>query len=282
MLNFHEKCDLSINFNDLTQIANEHSDHYAIKIFKHKLLGKILVLDNEIQHVERWSEFYHEMLVHFPISFIRHPYKVLIIGGGSLFAANEVLKYNDIKELDLIDFDKSVIDLVSKYYNHAKRVRKDPRFNFICAEAFKYLSNNTKKYDLVINDSIDLLRQSIPGKSNFFSSICSNLNNNGLCVDLVYRHIFEKETTIKMVTKLRNDFYSRFSFIPVPDYPGIFHILCIWSKSNKNIMREKIINDYQRSFRKTEENFLSCKLYNPRFHRFFTYLPGYFKEITGL
>ena len=95
------------------------------------LLGLILTINNEIQHIERYQCLYHELLVHLPVSFCAEPKTALIIGGGSLFAAHEILKYPSIKKVVLCDHDHSVLDLMEKYYSHAKMVKKDLRFHFI-------------------------------------------------------------------------------------------------------------------------------------------------------
>ena len=52
------------------------------------------------------------MLVHLPIAFIPIISEVLILGGGSLFAAYEVLKYSSVKNVILCDYDHEVIELM--------------------------------------------------------------------------------------------------------------------------------------------------------------------------
>ena len=37
--------------------------------------------------------------------------KILIIGGGDGAVAEEVLKYNYVRKIDLVDIDKEVVDL---------------------------------------------------------------------------------------------------------------------------------------------------------------------------
>ena len=41
--------------------------------------------------------------------------KILIIGGGDGAVAEEVLKYNYVRKIDLVDIDKEVVDLRIKF-----------------------------------------------------------------------------------------------------------------------------------------------------------------------
>ena len=279
---FFEDSDLAINYRNLKLIDQRKSRYQKASLYKHPMLGKILILNKEVQHVEKWAPFYHEMLIHLPIAFIPTLRNVLILGGGSLFAAHEILKYNSVKNVLLIDHDYNVIDIVEKNYKHAKDVLKDQRFKLLIDDAFNYLKGNNKHYDLIINDSVDLMRYGRKQKSNNLTLLNSSLNKDGICSDVVYRHIFERKTTLKTLRILKSEYYSSFSLITVPEYPGIFHILCLWSKSNNYFNNKKVVNKIQKAWLKNPENYsLHCQFYNPKFINFYLYLPNYLKSILG-
>ena len=131
-MNFYEKEPISLyldNLDLLEDFVSERQQH--IQLFQHPWLGKVLVINNEIQHVEKYQSLYHEMLVHLPASFVPHIERALILGGGSLFAAYEVLKYSSVKQVVLCDYDGAVLDLMKKYYTHADLVTQDRRFSHI-------------------------------------------------------------------------------------------------------------------------------------------------------
>ena len=71
-----------------------------IKVFKNKLFGKILVIDNDLQLTDFDEHNYHEMLVHIPLNYLPKASNVLIIGGGDGGTAREVLKHTNIKNID--------------------------------------------------------------------------------------------------------------------------------------------------------------------------------------
>jgi len=107
-----------------------YSEYNHIEIIKTRSFGKILFLDNEIQLSELDEFIYHEMFC-FPALFSHpNPKRVLIIGGGDLLLAKQVLKYSEVKFLDLVELDSYVIKFCLKHfksllrniYNHPKRV----------------------------------------------------------------------------------------------------------------------------------------------------------------
>ncbi len=282
MSRFSENVDLSLNFKNLKRIDQRKSGYQDANIYIHPLLGKILILNKEVHHVEKWAPLYHEMVVHLPVASIPTVKNVLILGGGSLFAAEEILKYKSVNYVLLIDHDYTVIDIIEKNYKHAKKVLNDRRFKLLIDDAFSYISSNDKKFDLIVNDSIDLVEMGKKRHSNLLDKLCNNLTSVGVCSDVVYRNIFERKTTQKTINMLKSKYNSSFSLITVPEYPGIFHILCLWSKNNKYITIKKIYNKLQKEWINIQDQSnLSFKFYNPKFIDFYKYLPPYLNEVLN-
>ena len=277
MLTFTERYDLGINFRNLKLIDSIESKLQKILLYVHPLLGKILVINNEVQHVEKWAPLYHEMIIHLPAAFVPTIRDVLILGGGSLFAAFEVLKYKSVKKVTLIDHDEKVITIIRNNYPHALKVLNDKRFKLVINDAFDEIKNQGNHYDLIINDSVDLIDHSRKVNSNLLEILTKSLNKNGISSDVVYRNIFEKKTTLKTIDVLKKEYFYKFSLTTVPEYPGIFHVLCLWSNSNKYLMKNDLVNDIQRRW-VTSKKF-PCVFYNPSFLNFYCYLPSYLKTI---
>ena len=91
-MNYYKKENISLYLDNLILLEDIRTVKQKIEIYSHPLLGLILIINGEIQHIEKYQCLYHELLVHLPISFCDIPRNALIIGGGSLFAAYEVLK----------------------------------------------------------------------------------------------------------------------------------------------------------------------------------------------
>ena len=278
MIHFFEKNNISLHISDFKVICEVSSQrNFSIKLLSHKLLGKILLINDEIQHIEAWAPMYHENVVHIPISFIPRAKSALIIGGGSFFAAKEVLKYQSIKKLVMVDYDEIVIKTMTNNYLHAEEVLQDKRFSLVIEDIKLYLHKSEEKFDFIINDAIDLLEL----KDDYFSILNSKLTQSGVCSDLIYRHIFESEKCIKTIDLLRKNYNSAFSLITVPEYPGIMHVLSMWGKSDlikqdatniQNIVQKSWINTVKSN---------PCLVYDPRFIKYYLYLPPYLKMYIG-
>jgi spermidine synthase len=141
---YFEPYNVALKLSELNTIARSCSKKQKLILYQHPSLGKVLVIDEEIQHVEAWQPLYHEQIVHLPASFIPIMQDVLIIGGGSLFAAKEVLKYKSVKNVYLVDHDFQVIKLMEKFYHHSKEVLQDTRFTYVESEGIAWIKKDKK------------------------------------------------------------------------------------------------------------------------------------------
>ncbi len=129
------------------------SAYQNIKLAQTKIFGKILLLDNEIQLAELDEFIYHEMFCFPPLFSHPNPQSVLIIGGGDLLLAKQVLKYPNIKSVDLIEIDSDVIRICKKHFKHlVKDVVKNPKLNLVIADGYKFVENSKKTYDVIFID----------------------------------------------------------------------------------------------------------------------------------
>lgn len=272
-MNFFEQEIVSLHLKNLRLIEDVSSGLQSVQLYEHCQLGKTLIINNEIQHIEKWTPFYHEAIVHIPSMFLFEVKKVLILGGGDLFAAAEVLKYNSVEKVVLCDYDQNVIDLTSKYYIHGKRVLTDKRFHLTIENAELYLQKCQEKYDLIIDDCFNLVQYFNDNK--IFFLLKDKLSKNGVCCSLIYRHIFDYDTMQKTFNRLIKNQKTILSLVTVPEYPGIFHLLTIWGKS-KNLDQ-----NMQCSLNKEHQNQINprCQLFNSNFCKFYLYLPPYIKNL---
>lgn len=276
-MNFYEKEPISLYLDDIEILENVSSSKQNIQIMKHSFLGLVLVINGEIQHIQHFQCMYHELLVHLPISFIKEPKTALIIGGGSLFAAYEVLKYPSIENVTLCDHDCTVLNLMEKYYQHARNIRKDSRFTFVEKDGLQYINSCEKKYDLIINDCFNLLELE---KRNIaiYHKLKNLLTTEGVCSDIIYRHIFDGTNTHDSIEKIKKLGPIIMSLVTVPEYPGILHLETLWGK-NGNLSQncKKVINTYQnRILSGGEKN--PFDFFSPNNLGFYLYLPPYIKS----
>lgn len=277
-MNFYEKEPISLYLDELEILEDITTAKQKVKIYKHPFLGLVLTINDEIQHIEKYQCIYHEMLVHLPISFCAAPKTALIIGGGSLFAAHEILKYPSIENVFLCDHDHSILDLMEKYYFHAKMVREDLRFHFIEYDGIAYIRNTPEKYDIIINDCFNLLHESQKNDFSLYEKMSNILTDEGICADIIYRHIFDRNITHDSIQKIKGSQNIALSLVTVPEYPGILHIETIWGK-NPNISQhcKETHNLFQKQCIKKEV--LPFCFFSPQNIPFYFYLPPYIKNI---
>lgn len=128
-----------------------------------------LYIDGNLQFSTRDEYRYHEMLVHPVMSAARSRETVLILGGGDGMVAREVLKYDDVKEIILIDLDPAMTDM-ARTYQPVREVNgdalNDPRVTVINTDAYKFIQDDDDVYPVII---IDLPDPNNEGLSKLYS-----------------------------------------------------------------------------------------------------------------
>ncbi|MEM7179407.1 MAG: polyamine aminopropyltransferase [Spirochaetota bacterium] len=149
-----------------------------------------LFLNGNLQFSSRDEARYHESIVHVPIAKMNTPPKtVLILGGGDGMVIREVLKYQEISSIDLVDLDKEMVTLFQKHpylrtlNDGALSSKKLQIYN---QDAFRWLKNldRKQKYDLIIADLPDPNSYSL-GKLytvSFYLNLFKHLNPKGMFV----------------------------------------------------------------------------------------------------
>jgi spermidine synthase len=266
----------------LDLVATHGGKFGRINLFNHPELGKVFVLDGEIQHVEAWAPLYHEPLVHLSAAFVNEVKDVLILGGGTLYAAAEVLKYKSVERVVLFDHDPAITQMVVQHYEHARACLKDSRLTLFHNDAYSSLLRFKNQFDLVINDGGDLLSANPKGNggnSQIFRSMTAALRTHGVCVDVVFRHLFERQRILRTINILRHRLRFAMSMVFLPEYHGVLHLLCVWGKEtsfvNQNLAHPK--NKEQLSWVK-KPALCPCVYYDPRYLNYYLYLPRYLKS----
>ncbi|TDX84840.1 polyamine aminopropyltransferase [Epilithonimonas xixisoli] len=117
-----------------------------------------LYLNNNLQFSSADEYRYHEALVHPAMSMAKNISNVLILGGGDGFAVREVLKYKDVKNITLVDLDGQMTNFFKdnetmKKLNHS--ALSNPKLQIINKDAYIWIKENKKKYDVIIIDFPD-------------------------------------------------------------------------------------------------------------------------------
>ncbi|WP_149181465.1 polyamine aminopropyltransferase [Streptomyces sp. TRM49041] len=115
-----------------------------------------LFLNGDLQFSSVDEYRYHEALVHPALSGKRS--SVLILGGGDALALREVLRYDDVEDVTLVDLDPAMTRLARTFgplLDLNGRALSDPRVTAVNADAFSWLRDAGRRYDAVVIDFPD-------------------------------------------------------------------------------------------------------------------------------
>ena len=143
-----------------------------------------LFLDGNIQFSSLDEYRYHEALVHPAMSLAAQQENVLILGGGDGMAARELLKYDQVKRIVLVDLDPEVVafcrenPLVKQLNGNALRHDKVEVIN---GDAYKYLETSQERFDVIIVDLPDPNNESLNKlyTNLFYRLLYKRLNDGG-------------------------------------------------------------------------------------------------------
>ncbi len=167
-------------------IYMEQTEYQKIVVTKHRDDVR-LYIDGNCQFSTADEYRYHEALVHVPMSELSKREDVLVLGGGDGLAVREVLKYEDVKHIDLVDLDAEMIRICSTNENIAA-INQDSlqsdKLTIHNMDAYEYLERAGEQYNLIIVDLPDPNCESLNKLySNVFYRMCGNcLKEDGVMV----------------------------------------------------------------------------------------------------
>lgn len=158
-----------------------------------------LYLNRAIQFSSKDEYRYHELLVHVPISMHKNPKNVLVLGGGENLATREILKHKNIRNIDIVDIDSTVFHLAKTdplILKINENATKNEKVNLITDDAFIYLKNNLKQYDVIISDLPDPSNDALARlySKQFFLLIKRSLKSDGIFVSQSGEIYFSNKT----------------------------------------------------------------------------------------
>ncbi|UII33099.1 polyamine aminopropyltransferase [Fulvivirga ulvae] len=130
---------------------------------------------------------YHEPLVHPVMKLSKNPQQVLVMGGGDGGAVREILKYDQVENITLVDLDPAMTrlgqthELLLRMNENALNNRK---VEIINADGFKYLEDSRQYFDVIIVDLPDPKTVELGRLYSYeFYRLChSKLRPNGLII----------------------------------------------------------------------------------------------------
>jgi spermidine synthase len=164
-------------------LAHCQTQYQEMYIVETGAFGKGLVLDGKWQSCTVDEFIYHEALVHPPLIAHQNPKKVLVLGGGEGATIREILRWNCVEEVTMIDIDGEVVEACKQHLPEMhQNAFDDPRVKLMIADALEVLDTTTETWDIIISDLSDPI-ESGPSfalfTKEYFTKLQRVLNSGG-------------------------------------------------------------------------------------------------------
>ena len=166
------------------QLYSSQSDFQRIDIFLSNEFGRFLTLDGYMMLTEKDEFIYHEMMVHVPMAVHPTVRRVLVIGGGDGGTARELIRYQTIDQIDVVEIDEEVVSACKQHLQQTACGFDDERIHLYYEDGLKYVRRYEDVYDLILVDSTDPFG---PGEGLFTKEFYGNcykaLKSDGIMVN---------------------------------------------------------------------------------------------------
>ncbi|MBM6920995.1 polyamine aminopropyltransferase [Phocea massiliensis] len=264
---------LSIRVN--RQLYSGESEFQRIDVFESPEFGRFLTLDGYMMLTEKDEFIYHEMMVHVPLAVHPNVKNVLVIGAGDGGVVRELVRYDTIEHIDMVEIDPMVVQVCREYLPFTTTGLDDPRVSIRYEDGLKFVRRCEDAYDLIIVDSTDPFG---PGEGlftkEFYGSCYKALHADGIMVNQHESPFYDEDVAAMQRTHARivQSFpLSRLYQAHIPTYPSGHWLFGFASKKYHPL----------RDLREAEWNArrLSCRYYTTTLHKGAFYLPAYVEEM---
>ena len=257
------------------QLFSGHSDEQQIDVLETKEFGRILVVDGDIMFTQKDEFIYHELLTHVPMAVNPDIKEVLVIGGGDGGVVRELIKYDSIEIIDVVEIDPLLVEVCNEYIPEMACSLKDPRVHMYHEDGVRFIRSLDDEYDLIIIDSPNPYGAGEGLFTREFYGLCFKaLHEDGIMINQHESPFYMDEAY--MVQRMHKRIVQSFPIVKVyqgfiPSYPSGHWLFGFASK------KYHPINDIQ----DVKWNMLSLdtKYYATRLHKGIFALPVYVERL---
>lgn len=158
-----------------------------------------LFLNGNIQFSSRDEYRYHEVLVHTAMSAARTHETVLVLGGGDGMVARELLKYEDVEKIIVVDLDPAMTHLAQTHpliKEISQNSMNDPRVSIINQDAYKFMEDSQDLYPVIIIDLPDPNNESLSKlySTQFYKLVKQRITRDGAFITQATSPYFVRES----------------------------------------------------------------------------------------
>jgi len=269
----HQSVDFSIKVNQ--QLYSQKSAFQQIDIFESDAFGRFLSLDGEVMMTEKDEFIYHEMMVHVPMSVHPDVKTVLVIGGGDGGVVRELVKYNSIALIDVVEIDELVVRACEAFLPATAASFQDARVHLTFQDGLRFIRPLYDRYDLIIVDGTDPngLGEVLFTKE-FYGNCYKALRPEGILINQHESPFYQQDAIAvqKIHRKLTASFPISLVYqAHVPSYPSGHWLFGFSSKQYHPLADFKDSEGADRQ--------LATRYYNRLLHKGAFALPTYVKEL---
>lgn len=257
------------------QLYTKQTEYQRIDVMTSKEFGTFMTLDGLMMVAEKDEFIYHEMIAHVPMSVNPEVKNVLVIGGGDGGTVKQLVRYDGIESIDLVEIDYEVVEACKKFLPSVSSGLNDSRVNIHYEDGLKFVRSTKEKYDLIIVDSTDPFG---PGEGLFTREFYGNcfraLSDSGIMVNQHESPYYENyaNSLVRAHKRIKGVFpVHKIYQAHIPTYPS-GHWLFGFA-SNKFDPIKDFDADRWNSLG------LDTKYYNTELHKGCFALPNYVKEL---
>ena len=253
--------------------------YQTVEVHDTKSFGKLFRLDGHLMTSEKDEFFYHENLVH--VAAITHPAPktALIIGGGDGGSAEELLKYQTITSVTLVEIDLAVLDIARKYFAEVHHgALLDPRLTVKVEDGLAFVRGATDTYDLIVLDLTDPGGASEPlYGAEFYRTCAARLNPTGAMTLHIASPVAHPERVRAAMANLRAVFSVVIPYlVSIPLYGGLWMMACASPTLNP-----AYLTPLEANRRIATRGIRDLQYYNGEVHRASMALPNFVRDLVA-
>lgn len=249
------------------------SEFQKIDVVQTKAFGRVLAIDEIFMTSEKDEYFYHEMLVHPPMTTAKNIRRVLVIGGGDGGTVREVLTYPEVEQVTMVEIDPMVVEISKRYLSTIGTAWDDPRLIVQFGDGIDFAKNaQVEPFDVILLDGSDPVGPAEGLFTKEFYQGCARLlAEDGVFCLQSESPILQKDIFLELARTLGQIFERVHPYFgPVPIYAsGTWS----WTYATRTgdpgaIKEDRIIAQEKR-----------CKYFNREIHKAAYALPNNLKQI---
>ena len=256
-------------------VLTRQSRYQRIDVLDTYDFGRILTLDGYMMLTEKDEFIYHEMISHIPMAVHPNVKKILVIGGGDGGVVRELIKYDTVEKIDVVEIDQLLVEVCRKYLPQIAGSLNDKRVSIYNEDGLRFIRSKTDEYDLIIIDSPNPFG---PGEGLFTKEFYGNCYNalhfDGIMINQNESPFYEEEAfqCQRMHKRILETFpISKVYQAHIPSYPSGHWLFGFASKKYhpvRDLNAEKWL-----------EKKINTKYYQPSLHKGVFALPVYVEEL---